>query len=230
MDRANGPREWTAGMDRDRSGSAGVTDALPRPRRRATMAPMPRETEHRTARLHLAVPALRHFDAWVAAHASAGAPVSAFDLAPRPPEARGRVDFEALIAALTARRANGAPVWFALDHDGALVGTGTIFDAVHGASHSAHVGYHVFNHHAGRGLGTEIVGALVVLGFGALGLHRLEACVEPANAASIAVLGKVGFRREGIARRRILTRGEWRDVEVFALTCEERGLVWRAPG
>ncbi|MCB9541625.1 MAG: GNAT family N-acetyltransferase [Myxococcales bacterium] len=187
------------------------------------------DAEHVTRRLRLEIPSLRHFDAWVAAHAAAGPPVGEHDVAPRPPEARRRADFEALIADLTARRATLRPVWFAVDRAGALVGTGTIFDVLLGGAWSGNIGYHVFNHHTGRGHGAEIAGGLVALGFGALGLHRVEACVEPGNAASLRVLSKVGFRREGRAIGRVLARGAWRDVEVYALTCEERGITWAPP-
>lgn len=187
------------------------------------------DAEHTTARLRLEVPSLRHFDAWAAAHAAAGPPVGEHDVAPRPPEARTARDFEALIAELTARRAALRPVWFAVDRAGALVGTGTIFDVLLGGAWSGNIGYHVFNHRAGQGHGAEIAEALVALGFGALGLHRVEACVEPGNAASLRVLAKVGFRREGRALGRVLARGAWRDVEVFALTCEERGITWTPP-
>lgn len=182
-----------------------------------------------TERLRLALPEPRHFDGWVAGHAAAGPPISAYDIEPRSPEARTPAAFEALLASLTARRAMGRPTWFAIDADGVLVGSGTLFDPVFGSSHSAHIGYHVFNNRTGQGLGRELVDGLVALGFEGLCLHRIEACVEPENAASIAVLRKVGFRHEGRAERRILARGAWRDVEVFALTCEERGMVWQAP-
>lgn len=184
---------------------------------------------YETERLCLALPKPGHYAAWVAGHAAARPAVSPYDIAPRAADARTPAAFEALLARLTARRAMGRPTWFALDAEGVMVGSGTIFDPVFGTSHSAHVGYHVFNNRTGRGLGRELVDGLVTLGFEGLGLHRIEACVEPENAASIAVLVKVGFRHEGRAERRILARGAWRDVEVFGLTCEERGIDWQPP-
>lgn len=191
---------------------------------------MPAPPELCTARLSLEIPAPRHFEGWVAGHAAAGPPRGPFDPPPRPPEMRTRAAFEALLAALVARRAAESPVWFALDPtDGALVGSVTIFDVVRGQSQSGFVGYHVFNHRAGRGYATEALGGLVELGFGAMGLHRLEACVEAANHPSRRVLGKVGFRHEGTARRRILQRGAWRDVEVYGLTVEDIGRAWAPP-
>lgn len=183
-----------------------------------------------TERLRIEEPAPRHFAGWVAGHAAAGPPVSVYDPAPRPPEARTRAEFEALLAALTHRRALERPVWFLIrPGDGMLAGTVTIFDILRGTQHSGWVGYHVFNHLTGRGLATEALGGLIELGFGALGLHRLEACVEPENLPSRAVLRRCGFRLEGLARRRILQRGAWRDVETYGLTVEDLGRVWCPP-
>ena len=188
---------------------------------------------HSTPRLRLAVPDWAHFEGWVAGHAAAGPPVSRFDIAPRPPPARTRAHFEALLAALTHRRAGGRPVWFLVRRsDGMLAGTVTIFDITRGDSQSGFVGYHVFNHLTGRGLATEAVRGLVELAFapashGGLGLHRLEACVEPDNAPSIAVVERCGFRSEGLARRRIRRGDAWRDARIFALTVEDVGRVWR---
>lgn len=188
-----------------------------------------------TERLIVAVPAPAHFAAWVAGHGAAGPPVSRHDIAPRAPEARTRADFEALLAALAHRRAAERPVWFLIGRaDGALAGSVTIFDVVRGDSQSGFVGYHVFNHLTGAGLATEALAALVELGFapleaGGLALHRLEACIEPENTPSIRVAERCGFRREGLARRRIRRGATWRDTLVFALTVEDVGRRWYAP-
>ena len=54
---------------------------------------------------------------------------------------------------------------------------------------------------------TEAVRAAVGFGFDALHLHRLEAATMPNNAASIRVLERNGFRREGFARRLLKING-----------------------
>jgi ribosomal-protein-alanine N-acetyltransferase len=47
--------------------------------------------------------------------------------------------------------------------------------------------------------------------FGTLGLHRLEAACLPENAASMRLLEKAGFTREGLARGYLCIAGVWRD-------------------
>jgi ribosomal-protein-alanine N-acetyltransferase len=57
--------------------------------------------------------------------------------------------------------------------------------------------------------------------FGPVRLHRVEATVRPENAASRAVLAKVGFREEGLLRRYLQVDGGWRDHLLVGLTTEE---------
>ena len=67
--------------------------------------------------------------------------------------------------------------------------------------------------------------------FGPVMLHRVEATVRPENAASRAVLAKVGFREEGLLRRYLEVDGAWRDHLLVAITVEEvYGSVTSAPG
>ena len=52
--------------------------------------------------------------------------------------------------------------------------------------------------------------------FGSLRLHRLEAACIPSNAASIKLLEKMGFVREGYAREYLCINGLWQDHLLFA--------------
>ena len=62
---------------------------------------------------------------------------------------------------------------------------------------------------------------MVAFAFGPLGLHRVQAAVMPNNPASLRVLDKAGFRREGLAERYLQIAGVWADHVLFATTVEE---------
>ena len=64
--------------------------------------------------------------------------------------------------------------------------------------------------------------------FGPLALHRLEANIQPGNAASIALARGAGFRLEGFSPRYLLIGGQWRDHERYAITVDERTPLRRA--
>ena len=59
--------------------------------------------------------------------------------------------------------------------------------------------------------------------FGALGLHRVQAFIQPDNAASRALVEKLGFCCEGLLRNNLRVGGSWRDELLYALLGTERG-------
>ncbi|NQX39230.1 GNAT family N-acetyltransferase [Pedobacter steynii] len=73
----------------------------------------------------------------------------------------------------------------------------------------------------GKGYTTEAALALLEFGFRQLLLHRIEAGVATENAASIRVLEKIGMKREGLRRKILPIRGEWKDNYHYALLEEE---------
>jgi [ribosomal protein S5]-alanine N-acetyltransferase len=87
----------------------------------------------------------------------------------------------------------------------------------------AYLGYYGLAALAGRGLMTEAVRLATVHAFQVLGLHRLEANIQPSNARSIALVKRLGFRLEGFSPRYLRMAGEWRDHERWALLADEIG-------
>jgi ribosomal-protein-alanine N-acetyltransferase len=67
---------------------------------------------------------------------------------------------------------------------------------------------------------TEAVGLVVRDAFRRLRLHRLEANVQPGNRASIRLVRRLGFRREGYSPRYLKIQGRWRDHERWALLAD----------
>ena len=119
-----------------------------------------------------------------------------------------REDFVCLIARL-------------VDGDG-LVGVFTVSQIFRGSFQSAYLGYYAHERHAGQGLMREALVQVLDHCFGPLGLHRVEANIQPGNAPSIALARGAGFRLEGFSPRYLLIGGQWRDHERYAVTAEER--------
>ena len=83
-------------------------------------------------------------------------------------------------------------------------------EIVFGCFRSAYLAYHGMQEHCGRGLITEAVRRVTQIAFDELGLHRLEANIQPANQTSIRLVrvcpvlpgvstGSLTFRGRGLA-------------------------------
>jgi [ribosomal protein S5]-alanine N-acetyltransferase len=104
---------------------------------------------------------------------------------------------------------------------GQIAGVLIISQIVRGAFQSAYLGYYAHERHAGQGYMREAMVQTVAHAFGPLALHRLEANIQPGNAASIALALSAGFRLEGFSPRYLLIGGQWRDHERYAITADD---------
>jgi [ribosomal protein S5]-alanine N-acetyltransferase len=100
--------------------------------------------------------------------------------------------------------------------DGQLLGTCSLFH-FHAASKRAEIGYLLRADAWGRGLMHEALQALVRFAFDELKLHRLEADIDPRNAASARSLERLGFTKEGQLRERWIVDGEVSDSALYGL-------------
>jgi ribosomal-protein-alanine N-acetyltransferase len=108
----------------------------------------------------------------------------------------------------------------ALRDDDRVIGHITLaaLDATH---RRAEFGYALHRAHWGKGLMHEAHCLILDYAFGALGMHRIEADVDPRNAASIRSLERLGFKREGYLRERWHVAGEIQDGLYYGLLTHE---------
>ena len=104
-----------------------------------------------------------------------------------------------------------------LDADGAVCGRINLNSIIRGAFQGASVGYWVSKSHIGRGLATAAVADVIDVGFGKLGLHRLEAATLLHNTASQRVLTRNGFRPFAVSEAYLKIAGRWQDHILFVL-------------
>jgi RimJ/RimL family protein N-acetyltransferase len=83
------------------------------------------------------------------------------------------------------------------------------------------IGFTMSLEHQGHGYATEAVGLLLNYLFTQRGKHRISAYCDARNAASVALLERVGMRREGHLRESTWAKGEWTDDLVYALLVNE---------
>jgi ribosomal-protein-alanine N-acetyltransferase len=107
-----------------------------------------------------------------------------------------------------------------------IVGVVNINNVVRGAVQSGSLGYYAGAPYQGRGYMTQGLRQVVEHAFSTLGLHRLEANIQPANSRSKALVRRLGFVCEGVSARFLFIDGAWRDHERWALV-DERGSLHR---
>ncbi|MBB6185168.1 GNAT family N-acetyltransferase [Oleiagrimonas soli] len=105
-----------------------------------------------------------------------------------------------------------------------VIGTCVLF-SLHAESRRAEIGYTLHREHWGRGLMHEALTAFIGHAFEAMKLRRIEADIDPANAASRRVLERQGFVHEGRLRERWCVGGQVTDTDLYGLLHHE----WRRP-
>lgn len=104
-----------------------------------------------------------------------------------------------------------------VDDEKRVAGRVNLNSIVRGALQGASVGYWVAQSQNGRGLASAALAEAIVLAFGELGLHRLQADVLLHNTGSQRVLTRNGFRPYGVAPTYLKIAGEWQDCLLFHL-------------
>jgi RimJ/RimL family protein N-acetyltransferase len=104
----------------------------------------------------------------------------------------------------------------ALHTDNQLIGSVTLHNLAFD-HRRAEIGYALGREHWGKGYMNEALTAVLRYAFEELDLHRIEADVDPRNAASIKTLERLGFQREGYLRERWQVGGEIQDAYFYGL-------------
>lgn len=104
--------------------------------------------------------------------------------------------------------------------DARLLGTATLFHLDAGNAR-AEIGYYLGSAYWRQGYMGEALTALLNFAFGTMKLRRIEADVDPRNAASLKSLDRLGFRQEGLLRERWNVAGEIQDTLYFGLLARE---------
>jgi ribosomal-protein-alanine N-acetyltransferase len=105
-----------------------------------------------------------------------------------------------------------------LKNQGDLVGMINIKDIVRGPYQKGVLGYAVFLPYAGQGYMSAGVALAVHHAFDHLDLNRVEADIQPGNEASLRLVRRLGFRREGFSPGFIKIADVWCDHERWAIT------------
>jgi [ribosomal protein S5]-alanine N-acetyltransferase len=107
--------------------------------------------------------------------------------------------------------------------NGELLGLVNVSEIVRGAFQGAYLGYWIGAPFARQGYMRAGLQAVIQHCFDKLNLHRMEANIQPENDASIALVRRLGFRREGYSPQYLYIAGAWRDHERWAILNSE----WR---
>jgi len=173
------------------------------------------------ARVFLRRPTARDRDAYLGLRRRSAAHLRSWEPAP----SRGTTETERFSAWLqSARGERHEKLLVCRLDDGIILGAVNVNEIVRGPARSAFLGYWIGAPYARQGYMSEALRLALRHAFTTLGLHRVEANIMPINRASIALVKRAGFRREGYSAGYLKIAGFWSDHERWALTVED----WRA--
>jgi len=99
-----------------------------------------------------------------------------------------------------------------------VLGTVSVSNIVRGVFQAGNLGYGIDQTLQGQGLMQEAVSEVIRFAFADMRLHRLQANYQPGNQRSAALLQRLGFVEEGLARNYLYINGQWRDHMLTSLT------------
>jgi [ribosomal protein S5]-alanine N-acetyltransferase len=124
-----------------------------------------------------------------------------------------------LIEKITADIENAAGITWAIcqpENEERLIGTVGFWRIIK-QNYRAEIGYMLDAGYWRKGLMAEAVKEVIAFGFTKMGLHSIEASINPGNAASAALLEKLGFVREAYFKEDYYFRGKFIDTAIYSL-------------
>ncbi|ETO94434.1 GNAT family N-acetyltransferase [Legionella oakridgensis] len=122
---------------------------------------------------------------------------------------------------LTKSQLESEQYYIAWDSNQQIIGVFNISGIMHGVFKSAYLGYYASVDHAKKGLMSQALKLVLKEIFTSLDLHRIEANIQPGNSASIHLITRNGFLKEGFSPRYLKINNIWQDHFRFALTFED---------
>ncbi|HZZ00984.1 MAG TPA: GNAT family N-acetyltransferase [Candidatus Baltobacteraceae bacterium] len=101
--------------------------------------------------------------------------------------------------------------------DSPILGWLNLTNVIHGVFEACNMGYKLDRRMQGNGYMTEAATAGIGFAFAVLNLHRIMAAYMPHNQRSAALLRRLGFTTEGVARDYLYIGGDWRDHVLTSL-------------
>ena len=127
---------------------------------------------------------------------------------------------KAYLANLSRKYKQGKIYDFGIEYQGKIIGA-VGFSKLDANNNYGEIGYVLSSKYWGLGLGYEAAKKILDFGFNDLRLMRIEARYMVENEKSRRLASKLGMKKEGILRKAIFTKGNYRDIEIVSILSDE---------
>lgn len=160
---------------------------------------------------------------WKRAFSSLNPAKNRYDMGPFSEDRLTNKSFQDLVLKYKDRIENEDMFYFAVYEKTTNQQVGILFlsDIIRKIYQNTFIGYHVFNNYWRHGYATEMINKALDIVFNTLNLHRVESCIGLGNKPSIQLADKLGFRCEGVCKKRMNFGGTWTDTLTYAMTVED---------
>ncbi len=131
---------------------------------------------------------------------------------------QSRSEAEKFVSENTEVNANGKGLfWMLVERESGQVIGDFAFWQIDKNNRLTEIGYTLSPEYWGKGYMKEAMAMAIDFGFDKLGLHRIEANINPGNDGSRRLLQASGFIKEGTVRENIFYNGGYWDSELYGL-------------